>query len=51
VKSEVSEDFLRLFSKLPERIKKTARKNYRIWKRNPHHPGLDFKAVRGAKNT
>jgi hypothetical protein len=30
---------------LPERVQRLARKNYKIWKKNPHHPGLQFKCV------
>jgi hypothetical protein len=45
VTSEVTEEFLAAFRRLPDRIKRLARKNYRTWKRNPHHPGLDFKRV------
>ncbi len=43
--SELTDDFLACFRLLPEHIKRQARKNYRIWKRNPHHPGLNFKRV------
>jgi hypothetical protein len=45
--SELSPDFLRHFRRLPEKVKRSARKNYRLWKTNPHHPGLEFKRVRG----
>jgi hypothetical protein len=27
------------------RIQRVARKNYKIWKDNPEHPGLQFKLV------
>ncbi|HKH50042.1 MAG TPA: hypothetical protein VKM72_35770 [Thermoanaerobaculia bacterium] len=43
--SQLSENFLDCFRKLPEGIKRTARKNYRLWKENPSHPSLDFKRV------
>jgi len=45
VKSELTEDFLAHFRKLPGRIQQQARKNYRLWKANPRHPGIDFKRV------
>jgi len=45
VKSELTGDFLRCFRQLPKRIKRQARKNYRLWKRNPAHPSVDFKRV------
>jgi hypothetical protein len=41
--SQLSEDFLACFRQLPEGIKRTARKNYRLWKENPSHPSLEFK--------
>jgi hypothetical protein len=45
MKSHLTDDFRNCFEKLPERIKRTARKNYKIWKENQNHPGLDFKSV------
>lgn len=46
MKSELTEGFISSFSNLPDRIKKTARNNYKLWKDNPYHPSLDFKAVK-----
>lgn len=43
--SRVAEDFLACFAKLPQAIKKRARKNYRLWRQNPSHPSLQFKRV------
>jgi hypothetical protein len=45
VKSHLTQDFIVCFRKLPQRIQRLARKNYKLWKRNPSHPGLDFKRV------
>jgi hypothetical protein len=45
VTSELSPDFLAAFRRLPARIQEQARKNYRLWKSNARHPGLDFKRV------
>lgn len=45
MKSELTQEFLECFRNLPERVKQTARKNYRLWKQNPRHPGLEFKKV------
>jgi len=50
VKSELAPDFIERFRSLPERVRRTARKNYKLWKANPHHPSLDFKPVKGNKN-
>ena len=43
--SVLTDDFLACFRLLPERIKRQARKSYKIWKANPNHPGIDFKRV------
>src|SRR5690242_12312935 len=43
--SELSEDFVACFAKLPGRVQQQARSNYRLWKKNPAHPSLDFKRV------
>jgi hypothetical protein len=45
VNSELTGDFVALFRRLPNRIKRQARKNYKIWTSNPQHPGIDFKRV------
>ena len=43
--SQFTEDFVASFRRLPRRIQDLARKNYRLWKRDPAHPSLDFKQV------
>jgi hypothetical protein len=45
VNSELTDDFRSCFRRLPNRIKRLARKNYQIWKSNPQHPSVDFKRV------
>ena len=45
--SVVTEDFSACFSRLPEEVRNQARRGYRIWRANPSHPGLRFKAIRG----
>jgi hypothetical protein len=50
VNSELSPDFIKRFRGLPERVRRTARKNYRLWKAHPHHPSLEFKPVKGTRN-
>jgi hypothetical protein len=37
MKSSRTKDFRKLFVKLPQRIKETAKKNYELWKENPFH--------------
>jgi hypothetical protein len=41
----LTEEFLKLFSRLPDEIKVQARKNYRLWKANPRHSSLQFKGI------
>ena len=45
MKSELTYDFIQCFAQLPERVKQTARKNYKLWKQNPSHPSLEFKKL------
>jgi hypothetical protein len=45
VKSELTPDFPDCFGRLPQRIRRQPRKNYRLWKKDTSHPGLDFKRV------
>jgi len=43
--SYLTEDFLPCFQALPQDVREKARKNYRLWQRNPNHPSLHFKQV------
>ncbi len=43
--SRLTKDFVDGFGRLPNEIKKLARKNYRLWRDNPSHPSLQFKRV------
>ena len=45
MKSELNPDFVGLFQQLPDRVKRTARKNYKLWQDNPSHPSFEFKEV------
>ncbi len=45
MKSHLTQDFMACFGKLPDRIKRLARKNYRLWETNPDHPSLQFRRV------
>jgi hypothetical protein len=49
LKSRLSEDFLPCFAVLPDPVKALARKNYRLWKNDPSHPGLRFKRIHGSE--
>lgn len=43
--SVTTERFRNLYAELPEHIKEQAIKTYRIWKKNNHHPGIQFKQI------
>ena len=45
MKSQLSEDFLACFRRLPDEIKELARRNYKLWQANSSHPSLQFKRV------
>ncbi len=45
--SQITEEFLACFARLPDAVKTQARKAYRLWRNNPSHPGLHFKQIRG----
>jgi hypothetical protein len=45
VKSQLAADFISCFRELPPRIQRLARKNYKLWKEDPSHPGVQFKLV------
>ena len=45
MKSHITSDFKKCFEKLPERIKQLAKKNYKIWQKEPNYPSLVFKRV------
>jgi len=46
VKSYLTVKFIKCFKALPERIRKLARKNYKIWKINHLHPSLNFREIK-----
>jgi len=45
VKSETTERFRKVMSKLPDEVQQRARKAYKLWKENHNHPSLHFKQV------
>ena len=40
--------FWALFQALPDDVQQLAVKNYRLWRRDPHHPSLHFRRVQGS---
>lgn len=49
MKSQLTEDFVARFAALPESVKASARKGYRLWRQNPSHPSLHFKRVHASE--
>lgn len=45
MKSQVTPTFRKLLGALPKEVRQQARAAYRQFKRDPYHPGLQFKAV------
>ncbi len=50
MKSEITKSFRDSFRLLPEQVRRTARKNYRLWLQNPRHPSLEYKLVIPSRN-
>lgn len=48
MKSELTEDFIRHFKKLPSRIRNTAKKKYKLWRESPAYPSLEFKRLQAS---
>ena len=48
MKSIASQRFWELFDSLPPDVQKLAIKYYAIWRRNPHHPSLRFRRLKGS---
>jgi len=45
VKSRLGQDFLDCLRRLPEEVRRKARKNYRLGLENSRHPSLGFKPI------
>jgi hypothetical protein len=45
VNSQLTDEFLACFAKLPDAVKEQGRKAYKLWRDNPHHPSLHFKKI------
>jgi hypothetical protein len=45
IPSRTTEEFWRLYQKLPPEIKEVARKNYVLWSADAMHPSLHFKSI------
>jgi hypothetical protein len=49
LRSHLDQEFILRFRRLPRRVQRAARKNYKLWKENPSHPSLEFKRVGNRK--
>ena len=45
MKSKLEDEFLACLKRLPDAVRQTARKNYRLWLDDPKHPSLAFKQI------
>ena len=43
--SYITDDFTDCFEKLPDSVKRQARKAYQLWKKDMYYPSLQFKRV------
>jgi hypothetical protein len=43
--SHINRRFRELFAALPEHVRRQAREAYRLFQRDPSHPGLHFKPI------
>ena len=47
MKSKVDPAYWRRFNALPPQVKQLAHKSFQVWLRNPFHPSLRFKKLKG----
>jgi hypothetical protein len=45
LKSHLTDNFIKCFQRLPNHIKRSARRSYQFWQKHPEHPSLQFKSV------
>ena len=50
MKSTATRRFWGLSQALPSEVQDLAVKNYRLWRRNPHHPSLRFRRLQGSED-
>jgi hypothetical protein len=50
VTSRRTKAFVRLLAELPPDVVKQAKEAYRLWTRDPSHPGLRFKRIQNLDN-
>lgn len=47
--SITTDKFWKYYNNLPENIKKEARNAYKLFKKNPFHPGINFKRIHSTR--
>jgi hypothetical protein len=47
--SKAAGSFWRCYQALPDKVQRLAYKNYQLWRKNPHHPSLRFKPLKGGQ--
>ena len=45
--SQLTEEFLACYARLPASVRVQARRAYRLWRADPSHPSVQFKRVHG----
>jgi len=50
MKSVATRRFWTLFRALPDKIQKVAVQNYHLWQRDPNHPSLHFRRLKGSED-
>lgn len=45
MKSKITESFRQSYGRLPDDVRALVRKNYKLWRADPFHPGLQFKRI------
>jgi len=50
LRSVTTARFRKSFDRLPAKIKDKAKKVYRIWSTDPHHPAMNFKLIDNEKS-
>jgi hypothetical protein len=47
--SQLTEDSLACYARLPASVREQARRAYRLWRADPSHPGVQFKRVHASE--
>jgi mRNA-degrading endonuclease RelE of RelBE toxin-antitoxin system len=50
MRSQINDDFLKAYRRLPKEVREQARKAYRLFRENPYHPSLNFKSIHASQS-